>query len=89
MELSRSKRRRLISANVLSNLVIALHALSLLFWNFINTTAYHLADINLHLPLAFTLPASVTRWLEYSSKFKIFYINAKLPKGIQIFLKYI
>ena len=28
--------------NCQTNLVIALHALSLLFWHFINTTAYHL-----------------------------------------------
>ena len=29
--------------NCQTNLVIALHALSLLFWNFINSTAYHLS----------------------------------------------
>ena len=43
-----------------SNLVIALHALSLLsllFGNFINTTAYLWAYTSLHLPLAVVLPA--------------------------------
>ena len=39
-----------------SNLVIALYALSLLFCNFINTTAYHWADTSLHIPLAVGLP---------------------------------
>ena len=42
--------------NCQANLVYALHALSLLFWHFINTTAYHWADMSLHLPLAVALP---------------------------------
>ena len=42
--------------NCQTNLIIALYALSLLFCHFINTTAYHWADMSLHLPLAVVLP---------------------------------
>ena len=38
-----------------TNLVIALHALSLFFSHFVNTTAYHLSRYELHLPKAATL----------------------------------
>ena len=41
-----------------TNLVIALHELSLLFSHFIITTVYHWADTSLHLPLAVALPES-------------------------------
>ena len=41
--------------NLDSNLVIALHALSLFFCIFINTTAYFWADMSLLLPLAVAL----------------------------------
>ena len=44
--------------NCQSNLVIALHELTLLFCFFINTTAYLLEDMSLHLPLAAALPGS-------------------------------
>ena len=40
-----------------SNLVIALHALSLFFCKFTNTTAHLWAYMSLHLPLAVALPA--------------------------------
>ena len=43
--------------NCQTTLVIVLDALSLLFCIFINTTAYHLANTSLHLPLAVTLPS--------------------------------
>ena len=42
--------------NCQSNLVIALGALSLLFCIFVNTTAYHWADMSLHLSLAVVPP---------------------------------
>ena len=50
-------------SNCQTNLVIALHAPSLLFWHFINTTAYHLS---LHLPFAtaFLLNKTVTKILK-------------------------
>ena len=42
-----------------SNLFIAFHVLSLLFCNFINTTAYLWVDTSLPLPLAVTIPGLV------------------------------
>ena len=43
------ERDSLYLPNCQTNLVIALHALSQLFWQFINTTAYHLGRYSLHL----------------------------------------
>ena len=37
--------------NCQTNLAITIHALSLLFWHFINKPAYHWADMSLHLLL--------------------------------------
>ena len=55
--------------NCQSNLVIALHALSLLFCYFISTTAYLWADLSLHLPLAVALPVKkhLILWFELTS----------------------
>ena len=44
--------------NCQSNLAIVHDALSILFCIYINTTAYHWADMCLHLPLAVALPIS-------------------------------
>ena len=44
--------------NCQSNLVIVVYALSLLFCNLINTTAYSWADIGLQMPLTAVLPAA-------------------------------
>ena len=46
----------LAAGDVQSYLVIALHSMSLLFYNFRNTTAHHWADTSLHLPLTVALP---------------------------------
>ena len=63
--------------NCQSNLVIALLALSLLSYNFINTTAYLWADTSRHLLLAVALHSSTVKgayasYLLSKSSFKIF-----------------
>ena len=79
MELLCTRRWRLLSANGQSNLDIALHALSLLFWYFINTTAYHWAGTSLHLLLVVALRGLVcdnqeshlTSWIGTYASFMI------------------
>ena len=63
----------------LTNLVIALHSLSLLFCNFINTTAYHLDSLHLHGQIN---TSSVTRFgdlMDFGQLFKAFGNNEFAP----------
>ena len=57
MELFSRRIWRIMSANCQSNLVTALHTQSILFCNFINTSAYFCAYTSLHLQLAVVLPS--------------------------------
>ena len=55
--------------NCQTNLVIALYALSLLFWHFIYTTAYHLGRYKLSSPVSCHAPALTVTWVrEWSYK---------------------
>ena len=64
--------------NCHTNLVLALHALSLLFWHFINTTLTTWADTSLHLPLAAALPSKV-----FYKKRRVAPLHVQNPNVIQ------
>ena len=63
------RKWRLVSAQMSIKFGFALHALSLLFFYFISTTAYLWADLSLHLPLAVALPVKkhLILWFELTS----------------------
>ena len=54
--------------NCQTNLVIALHAPSLLFWHFINTTAYHLGRYEPSSPVSCCAPYSYKEYILYKPR---------------------
>ena len=72
--------------NCQTNLVIALHAPSLLFWHFINTTDYHLgryepsSPISCHAPRLNSTSLRLLRWR--------LLLKTHLKNNLKIFLKY-
>ena len=85
MELFSRRRWRLVSAQLSKNLVMALYTLSLLFFKFINTTAYHLGRYEPSSPVSCHTPCTDNFILQSNWRsFEQFELWCQLVRAIKL-----